>query len=633
MHLPRARAVLLTALLIGGAVASGATSASASPNGFWLIEQATASDGSQLLGGTGAATLSANSQWLAFGRLDGSGAYVKSLLSGAVTRVSLNPSGAPANAPASPVGISTDGRLVAFETAATNMGLGPATANDIYVRDRMTKTTYRANVLPGGSTPVAAKAGQAAYADNGNSLAFATSTNRILLWVIAEKATEWVDISTASVAGNGGSSEPAIAANGRYITFTSTSSNLVANDTNFVADVFVRDIVAKVTVRASIAQGGAQLNLASGQSSISVDARYVAFASAATNAVSGDTNTDQDVFRRDMKLQATIRLSLSGSKQVFGSSGHPDISNDGSIVAYDSISDDLDPPGAPKGQTNIFRADVAAITGGPADINGGHVPNKGTSLPVLDALGKEIAFTSSSTNLVQTDTNGAPDAFVTHTAELGPLSIPEDFATRQVADFQASMDTDAATYALYIGTTTPTHLIVSLAHAPVWAAHREPVARLYEAFFHREPDLGGWNYWTKKHVSGVRLAKIATMFAKSSEFATAYGKTSNTQFVNLVYGNVLQRKPDPAGLAHWVAKLDGGLPRGDLMVQFSESSEGKRTLAPEVDASLIGLGMFGKMPSADLYVNAAAAAHAFGEPEWVALTYLRSVAYDAVIQP
>jgi hypothetical protein len=125
----------------------------------------------------------------------------------------------------------------------------------------------------------------------------------------------------------------------------------------------------------------------------------------------------------------------------------------------------------------------------------------------------------------------------------------------------------------------------------------------------------------KKRSGGTKLGVIAASFATSSEFKTAYGAVTATQFVNLVYANVLQRKPDAAGLKHWVTKMEGGMSRGDVMVAFSESSEGKRFLAPEVDATLMGLGMIHKMPSKALWAQVAETNRVHG-PDRGALVYL-----------
>ncbi len=69
------------------------------------------------------------------------------------------------------------------------------------------------------------------------------------------------------------------------------------------------------------------------------------------------------------------------------------------------------------------------------------------------------------------------------------------------------------------------------------------------------------------------LATMSQSFADSAEFKITYGALDNAEFVTLVYRNVMQRDPDPAGFAHWVSSLDAGYPRGSVMIAFSESEE------------------------------------------------------------
>jgi hypothetical protein len=104
-------------------------------------------------------------------------------------------------------------------------------------------------------------------------------------------------------------------------------------------------------------------------------------------------------------------------------------------------------------------------------------------------------------------------------------------------------------------------------------------------------------YWTNQLTNGKTLAQVAAKFALSSEFQTKYGSKTNEQFVTLIYQNIFERDPDPAGLAYWTGKLDAkAKTRGDVMTNFSESGEGTRFLAPQVDTINIWLGMLRTMP-------------------------------------
>jgi len=116
--------------------------------------------------------------------------------------------------------------------------------------------------------------------------------------------------------------------------------------------------------------------------------------------------------------------------------------------------------------------------------------------------------------------------------------------------------------------------------------YRYQVARLYVAYFDRAPDYTGARYWNTIYARGdLSLAEISDAFADSTEFANRYQLVDNRRFVELVYRNVLDRKPDARGWDYWTALLNRGrLTRGELMVQFSESTEFVRLAAPVATA-------------------------------------------------
>lgn len=99
------------------------------------------------------------------------------------------------------------------------------------------------------------------------------------------------------------------------------------------------------------------------------------------------------------------------------------------------------------------------------------------------------------------------------------------------------------------------------------------IRRLYQAYFLRPSDQTGLDYWAGQQARGVELAVISEQFAASPEFASRYGSLSNRAFVDLVYRNVLGRASDGGGLDYWVGQLNRGMPRGEMMIGFSESPE------------------------------------------------------------
>ncbi|MFA7477780.1 MAG: DUF4214 domain-containing protein [Acidimicrobiia bacterium] len=101
------------------------------------------------------------------------------------------------------------------------------------------------------------------------------------------------------------------------------------------------------------------------------------------------------------------------------------------------------------------------------------------------------------------------------------------------------------------------------------------IRRLYLAYFEREPDAGGTNYWSELYARGRTLSAISLQFAQSNEFTERYGDVSDSGFVTLVYNNVLDRNPDHAGLAYWTSMMAAGRTRGWVMIGFSNSAEFK----------------------------------------------------------
>ncbi|TFW17824.1 DUF4214 domain-containing protein [Massilia arenosa] len=107
--------------------------------------------------------------------------------------------------------------------------------------------------------------------------------------------------------------------------------------------------------------------------------------------------------------------------------------------------------------------------------------------------------------------------------------------------------------------------------------------RLYQAAFDRAPDKSGLGYWINALDHGASLAAVADSFIQSAEFRGLYGtETTDTQFVNALYENVLHRLPDASGAQYWLDALANGLPRAHVLFYFSESTENVANVAPVI---------------------------------------------------
>lgn len=104
-------------------------------------------------------------------------------------------------------------------------------------------------------------------------------------------------------------------------------------------------------------------------------------------------------------------------------------------------------------------------------------------------------------------------------------------------------------------------------------AMTDSIDRLYHAFFDREPDANGFNYWVTNYQTGEdSLEEIAQHFVESDEFQS-YKLISNRTYVLWVYRNLLDREPSAEELDHWVRSLAGGYPRGSMMITLTESRD------------------------------------------------------------
>ncbi|MCL5097687.1 MAG: hypothetical protein M1608_09195, partial [Candidatus Omnitrophica bacterium] len=141
---------------------------------------------------------------------------------------------------------------------------------------------------------------------------------------------------TSGGSGNGDSLGASLSANGRYVVFASEASDLVTNDTNNAGDIFIRDLENGQTTLVSVnSTGTGSGNGESTAPAIAPDGRYVAFVSIAGDLVEGDTNGVGDVFVRDTQMGVTTKASVNtGGTNVFESFGEPVITPDGRYVAF-----------------------------------------------------------------------------------------------------------------------------------------------------------------------------------------------------------------------------------------------------------------------------------------------------------
>jgi len=293
--------------------------------------------------------------------------YVHHLPNGPSVLVSVGSEGAKANRPSGIPVLSIDGTRLAFDSAATNLVSGPQNGHDqIYLRSVFGQEIVRASVNDSGE-----------LADDAN------------------------------LAYHGGI---ALSRDGSVVAFNSHASNLVPGDSNERIDVFLRTLPSGPTLRASLSHSGEQGNGNSVSPAISGDGRYLVFASDADNLVPDDRNGARDIFLRDQQTDRTTRLSVSpDGEEGNGASDAPTISIDGRFVAFSSEATNL-APGAPVALRRVLIVDRQS--GKVQVVTAGLGPEERAELPALDGTGTRVAFVSERLDPESEAPAGFPAVFV-----------------------------------------------------------------------------------------------------------------------------------------------------------------------------------------------------------------------------
>lgn len=214
-------------------------------------------------------------------------------------------------------------------------------------------------------------------------------------------------------AADGDSATPVLSHTGTSIVYVSSASNLTSNCGDGHQNIYLRDSLKQETTCLSVTEDGGRADGSSYQPSISADGRYVAFRSSATNLVEGDTNGKDDIFLRDLIKDVTRRISVSSEGlEADRESSEPSISADGSRIVFLSRAINLDPRqknGAPgvylhdttSGDTTLVSMDKKGNAA--EDFNG---------QPRISGNGRFIVFLSSSKVLAGKRSNGRPKVFL-----------------------------------------------------------------------------------------------------------------------------------------------------------------------------------------------------------------------------
>lgn len=184
--------------------------------------------------------------------------------------------------------------------------------------------------------------------------------------------------------------------------------------------------------------------------------------------------------------------------------------------------------------------------------------------------------------------------------DLTPFDAVADAVTQQFTDIAGRAPTADEQrnweVGIYTGARTMEQMILELQVVDL----RDPAAqvtRIYLGLFGRAPSAADLEYWVGEMTDGRSINSVASFFARSSEFVELYGDTTDEEFVELVYENVLGRAASADDLEYWLGELERGVPRHRMFLLFSESPEYRNATAAHLKVIDLYLSMLDRTPT------------------------------------
>ena len=337
--------------------------------------------------------------------------------------------------------VSANGRFVTFSSFARNLvAINITPASNVYVRDLQTGVTTLVSMNhlgnDGGNgtsiNPIISSDGRyVAFQSSADNLT-PTDTNRNTDIFVRDLQTGVTTLASPNQArtdgGNGESINPFISANGQVVTFQSTATNLVANDTNNLSDVFAYDFRTGVLSLVSVNRTGtgsgnnasfriensSDFSIHHSLNALSDDGRFTVFESAATDLVAAQDNNGhlldkEDVFVRDLQTGTTTLVSVNMTGDGTGNSYSffATISGNGKFVAFISSSSNLAANKQFPDIRDVFVRNLEAGTTTLVSVStSGGDGGYHSAMASISTDGRFVAFQSQAGNLVPVDTNG-----------------------------------------------------------------------------------------------------------------------------------------------------------------------------------------------------------------------------------
>ena len=567
--------------------------------------------------------------------------FVRDLVSKKTTRVSVTSAEGQLSATTWGGAASSDATKVVFQSAAAELGgpgdPGPFASGDLFVRDLTAGTTTIVSAPVPGESNDGSSTGIEDISDDGRFVLF-WSTSQVL---VADQAPEdqlfLRDLTAGTTTQLPGYGDGVMSADGRIVFYqaydgsrdpqiyrwdrlTNSRSMLTTTDDQVFlrmessadgktlvfesantpagprdggsASIFALDVASGARRRVSVKRDGTAVDdrFMTDLYAISEDGRFVLFSTDAPGLVPNDTNISRDLFRADLALVPDVPTSVR-------------VESSGATPTVRWTAPKPNGRGVPTGyRIKVFEG---GIDESPDQVIETGSTATSRTLTTL-APGRSYRFAVAARN---TAGDGADSEYSqvivppwrsidAYSEPLGPGdgAVPYVF-WRFAGRAPTSAEIGQWANTILRSTTGVNQMIRSTSQAAWTRTNVEPVIRLYSAFFARRPDTAGLSYWSGRRSSGTTLIKAAETFARSSEFARRYGSLNDRAFVQRAYLNVLGRNPDASGWSYWTRKLGSGTPRGQVMLDLSESSENVKRRQPTVDLTKVTFGLLGRVPT------------------------------------
>lgn len=320
--------------------------------------------------------------------------------------------------------ISSTGQFTVWSSDAADLVPGDTNSRrDVFIRNSVNNQTDRLSVTSTGAQ-VDGESGGPRISPDGRWIVFWSESNlvpsdqngfRDVYRLDRQTGTlELVSITAGGVQGNFWSFDGDVSDDGRFVAFLSEADNFGPGDTNFGADVFLKDMQTGELRRITETSNGNAGNDISEGPSVSSDGSTVSYTSLASDLVVGDTNDASDAFAYEVASGLTERLNVrpDGTQSDVGTALSTSMSFDGRYVVFSSPASDL-VPGDTNGRFDIFRRDRLLQSTERVSLSPAHAGlNNGSWSPHMAANTNRVTFTSDATNVLFGDTFGVPQVYL-----------------------------------------------------------------------------------------------------------------------------------------------------------------------------------------------------------------------------